>query len=84
MGMIQTLLKRVPEGKSRDEFMRQVEQRLPEFAAGSEHSVVRVLTTERFDEAWQNQDNLKETPEVEAKYRKLTAEGQVIEVEIDW
>ena len=82
--MIQTLMKKVPEGKTLQQFIKEVEARLPEYSDGAEGAEVIVVTPENFNDLWNGQENLKKEPEIEAKYRKLAAEQRVIAVEIDW
>ena len=84
MGMIQTFIKKTPEGKTPWEFRSEVEKRLPEYSVGADGAIVGFLTPDNFDEHWDNQENLKKTDEIRDKYRKLTSEGKVIFVEIDW
>jgi hypothetical protein len=84
MGMIQTMIKKVPDTKTVFEYLDEVRVRLPEFSAGAESAEVDILSPAKFDEVWTDQDNLKDTPEIKDKYRRLTETGRVIYVEIDW
>lgn len=89
MGMIQTLMKKVPDDKSADVFAGEVAARAKaqmDEDAGNSHDGCdcRVLKLENFDEAWNDQENLKDTPEIREKYRQLTQEGRVILLEMDW
>lgn len=84
MGMIQTIIKAVPESKTPAQFYTEVNNRMPDFAEGSEGYELKWLKPDEFDSAWKEQENIKDTPEIEAKYRKLTSEGKVLCVEIDW
>lgn len=82
-------MKKVPDDKTPGEFAGEVEMRAQaqmDEDAGSSHDGCdcRVLKPEDFDEAWNDQENLKDTEEVREKYRKLTEEGRVILLEMDW
>ncbi len=90
MGMLETYMKRVPDGKQLSDFLSEVEVRVADRAAGdygeerAEGHEVRAVTAASFDEDWSMQENLKQNDEVREKYRRLAGEGKVIYVEIDW
>ena len=89
MGMIQTLMKKVPDDKTPSQFVQEVQERaLAQMNedAGNSHDgcECRVLEAQDFDVEWENQENLKKTLEIKEKYRNLTNEGRVILLEMDW
>ena len=84
MGMIQTLIRKVPDGEDTDAYLADVIRRLPSFAEGAEHSAAGVLTETNFEEHWANQENLKNEPAIREKYLGLAKARRVVFVEIDW
>jgi hypothetical protein len=89
MGMLQTIMKNTPEGKIPSEYAGEVYARAVaqmDEDSGSSHDGCEcwVLKPEQFDEYWESQENLKNTDEVREKYRKLTDEGRIIVLEMDW
>jgi predicted thioredoxin/glutaredoxin len=84
MGMIQAMIKKVPDGKTSGDYMREVEARMPEYAEGAEGHTIELITAATFEKWWADQENLKREKPIEEKYKALAAEGRVIGVEIDW
>jgi len=88
MGMLETRIKRVPEGKDRNETARQLRLELEEYFSDHDNSCddfkVGPLTGEKFDEVWEVQETYKNTPEIKEKYRGLAKEGKLVYAEIDW
>jgi hypothetical protein len=88
MGMLETRIKRVPEGKDRNETARQLRLELENYFSDYDNSCedfkVDPLTSENFDEVWTVQETYKNTPEIKEKYRGLAKEGKLVYVEIDW
>jgi len=88
MGMLETRIKRVPEGKDRNETARQLRLELENYFSDHDNSCddfkVGALTGENFDEVWEVQETYKDTPEIKEKYRGLAKEGKLIYAEIDY
>lgn len=86
MGMIQTFMKRVPEGKTAAQYAGEVHERAQQqiYEERGDGCECEILTLAKFEEIWEDQENLKKTDEIKEKYRKLTEEGQVIYLEMDW
>ena len=92
MGMLQIQMKKTPAGMSPLEYSSFVHQNVANLCSrGDEDTGTRpeganvwLLKPEQFEEYWTQQENLKQTPEVKEKYKKLTEQGQVVAVEIDW
>ena len=84
MGMLQSWMRRVPDGMEPQAFVSSIERNLPQFAEGADGWKVELVKPERFAECWLDQENLKRTPDVEAKYLALAQQGQVVFVEVDW
>ena len=88
MGMLETRIKRVPEGKDRNETARQLRLELDDYFSDHDNSCddfkVGPLTGENFDEVWEVQETYKNTPEIKEKYRGLAKEGKLVYAEIDW
>ena len=80
MGMIQTLLQRLPDGTPPEKFITDVQRRLPAFAEGAEHWKAWFLKLEEFEEAWTEQDNIKKTAEIKERYRLAASAGWVVVV----
>lgn len=79
-------MKRVPEGKTAAQYAGEVHERAKEqiYEEGGDGCECEILTLAKFEEIWEDQENLKKTDEIKEKYRKLTEEGQVIYLEMDW
>ena len=43
-----------------------------------------IVTSEAFEEDWFNDEKLKKTGEIKAKYRKLAKNNRVLFLEVDW
>ena len=86
--MLETRIKRVPDGKDRNETARQLRAELDDYFSDHDNSCddfkVGPLTGENFDEVWEVQETYKNTPEIKEKYRGLAKEGKLIYAEIDW
>ena len=86
--MLETRIKRVPEGKDRNETARQLRLELENYFSDHDNSCddfkVGALTGENFDEVWEVQETYKDTPEIKEKYRGLAKEGKLIYAEIDY
>jgi len=88
MGMLETRIKKVPEGKDRNETARQLRLELEDYFSDYDNSCddfkIGPLTGENFDEVWEVQETYKNTPEIKEKYRGLAKEGKLVYAEIDW
>jgi hypothetical protein len=88
MGMLETQIKRIPEGKTKSQYMQsllnQLEEHFSDYDNSCESYEVKTLTESNFEEVWEVQDTYKDTPEIKAKYKNLAKEGQLIYVEIDY
>ena len=88
MGMLETRIKRVPEGKDRNETARQLRMELDDYFSDHDNSCddfkIGALTEKNFDEVWEVQETYKNTPEIKEKYRGLAKEGKLVYAEIDW
>jgi hypothetical protein len=88
MGMLETQIKRIPEGKTKSEYIQKLLRDLEVYFSDSyvscESYEVKTLTESNFDEVWEVQDTYKDTPEIKAKYKNLAKEGQLIYIEIDY
>jgi len=86
--MLETRIKRVPEGKDRNETARQLRLELEDYFSDHDNSCddfkIGPLTGENFDEVWEVQETYKDTPEIKEKYRGLAKEGKLVYAEIDW
>ena len=43
-----------------------------------------IVTSETFEEDWFNDEKLKKTGEIKAKYKKLAKNNRVLFLEVDW
>ena len=88
MGMLETQIKRIPEGKTKSEYIQKLLRDLEVYFSDSyvscESYEVKTLTESNFDEVWEVQETYKDTPEIKAKYKNLAKEGQLIYIEIDY
>ncbi len=86
--MLETQIKRIPEGKTKSEYIQKLLRDLEVYFSDSyvscESYEVKTLTESNFDEVWEVQDTYKDTPEIKAKYKNLAKEGQLIYIEIDY
>jgi len=88
MGMLETQIKRIPEGKTKSEYIQKLLSQLEDHFSDYENSCdgyeVKTLTEENFNKVWEVQDTYKNTPEIKEKYKNLAKEGQLIYIEIDY
>jgi hypothetical protein len=88
MGMIQTILRKVPEDQTKRVFLeslhKQVQNKLDNDEDGYEGYEIFDVTEENFEEIWDVQETFKDTTEIKEKYRKVSQQGNLIAVEIDW
>ncbi len=86
--MLETRIKRVPEGKNKQEYRDNLQSELDDFFSQRENSCdsceVEYLNEQNFDEVWEVQETYKNTPEIKERYRGLAKEGKLVYVEIDW
>ncbi len=86
--MLETQIKRIPEGKTKSEYIQKLLRDLEVYFSDSyvscESYEVKTLTESNFDEVWEVQDTYKDTPEIKSKYKNLAKEGQLIYIEIDY
>ena len=86
--MLETRIKRVPDGKDRNETARQLRMELDDYFSDHDNSCddfkIGALTEKNFDEVWEVQETYKNTPEIKEKYRGLAKEGKLVYAEIDW
>ena len=43
-----------------------------------------IVTPEKFEQDWENDEHLKKTDEIKAKYKNLVKNNRVVFFEIDW
>jgi hypothetical protein len=85
MGMIQTILRKVPDGVTPSAYMKTLHTQAYNNIEGDyEDYEIFAVKPERFDEIWSTQKTFKDTPEIREKYRGVASEGNLIAVEIDW
>lgn len=88
MGMLETQIKRIPEGKTSAEAIKQTLNKLEDYFSDYDNSCesyeVKTLTESNFDEVWEVQDTYKDTPEIKQKYLGLAKAGQLIYIQIDY
>ncbi len=86
MGMIETHMKKVPDDKTALQYATEVLDRAKEkiYEDGGDGCECEILTPAKFEQIWNDQENLKKTDEIKEKYRQLTSEGRVIFLEMDW
>ena len=86
--MLETQIKRIPEGKTKSQYMQsllsQLEDHFSDYENSCESYEVKPLTESNFDEVWEVQDTYIDTPEIKAKYKNLAKEGHLIYIEIDY
>lgn len=86
--MIETRLKRVPEGKTLSETIASIRRDLENYFSDYDNSCesykVELVEIEKFDEIWEVQETFKDTPEIKEKYRTLAKNKQLILIEIDY
>lgn len=86
MSMIECHIKKVPDGKTLQEYLKEVRDNMHygDYAEGAENWIVDPLTEQNFEEYWELQENLKQTDEIKQKYFNLAKQGKAILVEIEW
>jgi len=82
--MLETWMKRVPEGKDSPTFLKEVHDYMHEYAEGADGYEVKWVNEENFDECWKEQENLKTSDQIREKYRDLSKQGKVVFIQIDW
>lgn len=86
--MLQTIIRKVPDGKTQSELMQQVETELCEHFSQMDESCedyyVGSLNESNFENVWSVQETYKNTPDIKEKYKKLAKDGKLIYVEIDY
>ena len=65
-----------------DNYISEVEEEDGKYAI-DEHNW-HIVTTETFEKDWFNDERLKKTDEIKAKYKNLTKKNRVLFFEIDW
>jgi hypothetical protein len=91
MGMLQTIIKACKVGFDFNIYEKTLHQQAANLRAygddeGDKPEGVAVikLTEANFEEYWQDQENLKSTPEVKAKYLQCAKEGRAWAIEVEW
>ena len=88
MGMLETKIKRVPDGKDKKQFRDNLQCELDGYFSQSDNSCdsceVEYLNEQNFERIWKDQESYKNTPEIKEKYFNLAKEGRLVYVEIDW
>ena len=86
--MLETQIKRIPEGKTKSEYIQnllnQLEDHFSDYDNSCDSYEVKTLTEENFNEVWEVQDTYKNTAEIKEKYRGLAKEGKLVYIEIDY
>ena len=88
MGMLETRIKRVPDGKNKQEYRDNLQWELEDYFSQRDNSCdsceVEYLNEQNFEEVWEVQETYKNTPEIKQKYFNLAKEGKLVYIEIDW
>ena len=86
--MLETKIKRVPDGKNKQEYRDNLQWELDEYFSEHDNSCdsceVEYLNEQNFERIWKDQESYKNTPEIKEKYFNLAKEGRLVYVEIDW
>ena len=83
--MLEQHMKKLPDGKTMPEYLKEMRSRLNEYTEdGCEGYEIYIVDENNFEEYWEQQENLKKNDEVKAKYLDLSKQRKVIFVEIDW
>lgn len=82
--MLETWMKRVPDGKQPEEFLKDVHNYMHDYAEGADGYEVKWVHNDNFEECWEEQENLKRNTDVYNKYKLLAQNGKVVFVQIDW
>jgi hypothetical protein len=88
MGMLETRIRKVPDGMSSNEAIKRINRDLEEYFDQRDNSCdgyhVDLLRESNFDEIWEVQETYKNTPEIKEKYKNIAKEGKLIYIEIDY
>ena len=88
MGMLETQIKRIPDGMTSNEMIRkvniQLEDHFSDYDNSCEEYNVGLLKEHNFENIWEVQDTYKNTPEIKEKYKNLAKEGKLIYIQIDY
>ena len=82
--MLETWMKKVPDGKQPHEFLKEVNSYMDDYAEGADGYEVKWVDDNNFEECWEEQENLKRNTEVYNRYKILAKNGKVVFVQIDW
>ena len=86
--MLETRIKRVPDGKNKQEYRDNLQWELEDYFSQRDNSCdsceVEYLNEQNFEEVWEVQETYKNTPEIKQKYFNLAKEGKLVYIEIDW
>jgi hypothetical protein len=88
MGMLETRIKKVPDGMTSNDVVKRIQLDLEEYFEQQDNSCesynVGLLREHNFDEIWEVQETYKNTPEIKEKYFNLAKEGKLVYIEIDY
>ena len=88
MGMLQTMIRKIPDGKTSNEVIRNINSELDNHFDEHDNSCdsynVGILREHNFEEIWEVQETYKNTPEIKEKYKNLAKEGKLVYIEIDY
>lgn len=88
MGMLQTILRKVPDGKTSNDVIKSINIDLQNHFSEHDNSCdeykVGLVNANNFDEIWQVQETYKDTPEIKEKYRAIAKDGRLVYAEIDY
>jgi hypothetical protein len=88
MGMLQTMIRKIPDGKTSNEVIRKINSELENHFSDYDNSCesynVGLLKEFNFDYIWDVQETYKNTPEIKEKYKNLAKEGKLVYIEIDY
>ena len=88
MGMLECRIEKVPDGKTRSEYVHELNRKLDNYFSQSDNSCdnyeVEYLTEHNFEKIWKDQETYKNTPEIKQKYFNLAKAEKLVCVEIDW
>lgn len=88
MGMLQTILRKVPDDKTAVDVIKLINADLQNHFSDYDNSCedykVGLVTSENFDNIWDVQETYKNTPEIKEKYRGIASKGKLVYAEIDY
>jgi hypothetical protein len=88
MGMLQVMIRKVPDEKNASEIVKRIGLDLEEHFREQDNSCesynVGLLREHNFDRIWEVQETYKNTPEIKEKYRNLAKEEKLVFIEIDY